>query len=248
VILSGAQPFLKLGDKRGVLLIHGFTGVTAEMLPLGEFLRGLGYTVLAVRLPGHGTTPEDLAAKTRKDWLDAVDDGLAILGDCVEEIAVIGHSMGGLCALSAALDARVTKVVTLAAPIYIHPLRGIDELPPRNACADLYIPKMRRRLPDVEPIVNKNYNKMPLLGVHEILALIEEVKDLLPKIVKPILIVHGRNDHTADTRSVEYICEHIASRRKEIFLPEDMGHLLPILPGREIIFSRIEKFLSDKSV
>lgn len=61
MILSGAEPFLLSGSSKGVLLIHGFTGSPSEMVLLGEYLYKQGYTVLGVRLAGHGTNVEEMA-------------------------------------------------------------------------------------------------------------------------------------------------------------------------------------------
>ena len=87
------------GGKKGVLLIHGFTGLPAELLLMGEFLNKQGFTVLGVRLAGHGTTVEDMSHMTWEDWMDSVRDGYALLSGYCEDISVIGHSMGGLFAL-----------------------------------------------------------------------------------------------------------------------------------------------------
>ena len=58
MITSGAEPFLLPGGSKGVLLIHGFTGSPSEMILLGNYLYRQGYTVLGVRLAGHGKTVE----------------------------------------------------------------------------------------------------------------------------------------------------------------------------------------------
>ena len=56
-VIDGAKTFLLEGSNRkAVLLIHGYTGTPSEMLPLGNYLNQLGYTVLCRRLPGHGTS------------------------------------------------------------------------------------------------------------------------------------------------------------------------------------------------
>ena len=55
MILPGAEPFFMPGGKKGVLLIHGFTGLPAELLLMGQHLNKAGFTVLGVRLAGHGT-------------------------------------------------------------------------------------------------------------------------------------------------------------------------------------------------
>ena len=79
MILAGAEPFFMPGGKRGVLLVHGFTGLPAELLLMGRDLNARGYSVLGVRLAGHATRAEDLACTTGEDWLDSVRDGYALL-------------------------------------------------------------------------------------------------------------------------------------------------------------------------
>ena len=66
--LVGAEPFFLPGGRHGVLLIHGFTGLPAELRLLGAYLNERGFTVLAIRLAGHGTTVEDLSRMEHEDW------------------------------------------------------------------------------------------------------------------------------------------------------------------------------------
>ena len=96
--LQGAEPFLLPGGRHGVLLIHGFTGLPAELRLLGEYLNARGFTVLAIRLAGHGTTVEDLSRMEHEDWMDSVRDGYAILSGACDRISVVGHSMGAVFA------------------------------------------------------------------------------------------------------------------------------------------------------
>ena len=49
------------------------------MRPLGEALAAAGFAVHAVRLAGHGTTPDDLARTGWRDWLASAEAGLAAL-------------------------------------------------------------------------------------------------------------------------------------------------------------------------
>lgn len=59
MIIAGTESFFLPGngEKEAVLLLQGFAGNTAELLPLGNFLNAQGYTVLAPRLPGHVSLP-----------------------------------------------------------------------------------------------------------------------------------------------------------------------------------------------
>ena len=44
----------------GVLLSHGFTGSPKSMRPFAEHLAAEGYGVAVPRLPGHGTTWQEM--------------------------------------------------------------------------------------------------------------------------------------------------------------------------------------------
>ena len=245
MILPGAEPFFLPGGKCGVLLIHGFTGLPAEMLLLGQYLNKRGYTVLGVRLAGHATTVEDMSHMTGEDWMDSVRDGYALLSGICEEISAVGHSMGGLLALRLAAEKPLERLVTLAAPAIIHPGWGAEKLPPREECVGQYVPKARRNLKNVPEAVNRTYRKMPLLCVHELFAVMEAAKKCMEKIELPILIVHSYGDHTADPGSADYIYEHVKSSEKDIFWLEKAGHLLPLEPERELVFARTAAFLDE---
>ena len=62
------------GTARGaVLLVHGLSDSPYSMRALGETFLHLGYHVVVLRLPGHGTIPAGLREATWQDWMAAVD-------------------------------------------------------------------------------------------------------------------------------------------------------------------------------
>ena len=113
MIIAGTESFFLPGDgkKEVVLLLQGFARNTAELLLLGNFLQAQGYTVLAPRLPGHGTTAEDMLRTNAEDWLDAVRDAYAVLKGFAQDIVVVGASMGGSLALLLAAEKQVKGIV-----------------------------------------------------------------------------------------------------------------------------------------
>ena len=245
MIIDGAEEFLLKGGSEGVLLIHGFTGSPAEMLLLGKFLNRAGYTVLGVRLAGHGTSELNLMKTSNEDWFNSVLDGYNILQCLCRKIFVVGHSMGALLTLKLAYFRKVKKIVTLAAPIFIDESLHLQDLPPRNECRNFCFIKPRRMLKNVPPAVNKVYRKMPYVCIHELIHLMEEIKFLLPKITAPILIMHGLKDHTAQPKSADFIEEKISSTAKEKIFVENCGHLMPLNDSRYFVFVEVLKFLND---
>ena len=246
--LPGAEPFFLPGGRHGVLLIHGFTGLPAELRLMGAYLNERGFTVLAIRLAGHGTTVEDLSRMEHEDWMDSVRDGYAILSGACDRVSVIGHSMGAVFALLLSIESELTHVVSLGAPIMIAPEQGLEHLPTREACIDRYVPKARRKLRDVPQGANNTYRRMPLVSIHELLDVVAILCAQIGRVTAPLLIVHGERDHTADPKSADYLYENVGSARCEKFILPDAGHLLPLDIGvRERVFARTAAFLSENA-
>ena len=242
-MIDGGESFFICGGKTGVLLIHGFTGLPAGMSLLGEFLNRAGFTVHCPRLAGHGTSERDLMRTNRDDWFNSVLDGFAILRGACEKIFVVGHSMGGLLAMKLSTERDVAKIVTLAAPIFVDEGRGLKYLPPRELCGDACTLTERKKLDDVPPAVNNVYDKTPLISVHELIDVIDDVKKLLPNVNAPILIVHGEEDHTAQPRSARFIMDNVGSKVKRFATVPNAGHLLPFAEGRDFVFDVVLDFL-----
>ena len=243
-MINGGEPFfLNGGGSSGVLLIHGFTGLPAELFLLGQFLNQKNFTVLCPRLAGHGVDENNLMRTTKDDWFNSVLDGFYILRGACEKIFVVGHSMGGLLTLKLAAEQKISKIVTLAAPIFIDDGLGLKNLPPKEFCGNACIVQPRRKLDNVPQAANEVYKKTPLISVHELIDLIADVKNLLPTITTPILIMHGEDDHTAQPRSARFIMDNIGSEQKFITTVANSGHLLPLDENRDFVFEEILNFL-----
>ena len=243
MIRKGAETFFLKGGAEGVLLIHGFTGSPAELLLLGNFLNAAGFTVLGIRLAGHGTNENDLIKTSQENWFNTVLDGWSILTGVCEKIFVVGHSMGGLLALKLSVAKKIDKLVTIAAPIFVDESLGAENLPPREVCGVQTVLRPRRKLKNVPSAANQIYRKMPLISVHELFDLLEGVKKILPKIQTPLLIIHAKDDHTAKPSSADFISENVSSKILQKKFWEVGGHLLPLTENRDEVFEEVAKFL-----
>src|SRR5829696_1309179 len=87
---------------------------------LGAHLARAGVAVHAPMLPGHGTTLDDLARTTRRDWLAAVERAVDAMRARCRRVAVIGQSLGGLLALHlASRRSDLAAIGSLAAPLWL---------------------------------------------------------------------------------------------------------------------------------
>src|SRR5690625_4425958 len=113
------EPFTFEAGHRAVLLLHGFTGHSADVRMLGRYLQGKGYTSHAPIYRGHGKTPEALLDSTPTDWWEDTLKAYEHLLDLgYEEIAVAGLSLGGVLSLKLANCQKVKGVIPMCTPMF----------------------------------------------------------------------------------------------------------------------------------
>lgn len=90
----------------GVLLIHGLSDSPYSLRALAEQLHGAGWTVVALRLPGHGALPSGLRGVSWQDWAAAVRIGARHVQELVGDkpILLAGYSTGAALAVEYALS------------------------------------------------------------------------------------------------------------------------------------------------
>ncbi len=88
-VLPGAEAFRFDAGPIGALLQHGFSGCPASMRPFGQWLAEHGVSSIGPRLPGHGTTWQDLETTAWQDWERESEAALVDLASrCTTVIAV----------------------------------------------------------------------------------------------------------------------------------------------------------------
>jgi carboxylesterase len=222
-----------------VLLVHGFSATPWEMRAIGQHLVGAGFTVLGVRLPGHGTTPEALAVTSRQQWLQAVVEGFALLSAQGKRVYGLGQSTGALLLICAARQLPLAGLVLLSPFLRLrHPLAPLAGL-----LRHLYPFQHRRIDPALAPYY---YERRPLLAIAQLVRLLRQVRRLLPKTTTPVLLLSGAGDRTADPDSAIEFFHRLAGypRRLCLFGP-DVPHILSTAenPRQQEVFALTVDFL-----
>lgn len=222
---------VKNKGKVGVLLIHGLLASPGELKVYGEKLHAQGYTVLGMRLPGHGTSPWDLHKKHTSDWQKAVARNYRILAAQVDKVIIVGFSTGGVLGLIQAgvqNNDKLAGVVAAAAPLALRD---------RNS---LIVPlvgrlnKLVSKLPffhGVKVFYNNgadhprtNYATVPVQAIYELQQSVKALKKVLGKVQVPTLILQSKHDDIIKADSAEYIYNNIASSDKKIIYQQGTAH------------------------
>src|SRR3954447_11215780 len=103
-LLPGAEPWSADGGPAGALCIHGFTGNPTSMRGVAEAFAAAGFSVELPRLPGHGTSVDDMLTTTWEDWTGEVEAGYQRLAARTDQVVVAGLSMGGALTIWTAIQ------------------------------------------------------------------------------------------------------------------------------------------------
>ena len=229
------------GAETAVLLVHGFTATPWEMRPLAEFLAEYGIASLAVRLPGHGTSPEDLADRCWEEWFSAVLDGYQILSKGFQSIHGMGMSTGCLLLLTLAKDNPIGGLV-LFSPY----LRVLHRLAPYAGWLR-WIRPYHVKAAD-QGLNERYYNRRPVAGIHQINRLIQTVRSQLAHIVCPVLAFNGDGDQTVDINSGRQLVDLLGSPVKiHAQYGPDVPHVLTSEenPCRWSMFVQAARFVQE---
>ncbi len=244
-ILEGAEEFSLGQGPTGALLVHGYTGNPHSMRPLGDYLADRGIGCFGVRLPGHGTTWEDLGTRTSSEWVEAVELAYQKMKTEHDEVFVVGLSFG--VALSLDLAARhgdIPGLVSIAgflmtkdprrlvAPVVSRVLKSVPSV--GNDICD----------PDSREIC---YERVPTAATLRVLRFTKSVRESLSDVTCPILVMHSHNDHTAHPDNAKLIHDRVASTDKQLVWFDRSYHVLTLDYDRQEVYERTYEFIRARS-
>lgn len=219
-VLPEAEPMSHEGSTGvGVLVLHGFTGNPSSMRGIAAAMAALGHHVELPRLPGHGTSVEDMVATGWSDWTREVRSAHGRLADRVDEIVVVGLSMGGALTLWSGFElSNVVGLVAInpattpqAAPILDMIQEMVDdgtEIAPAIG-GDIADPDAEESSYDGAPL-------RPLLSfMREGLA---PMTDRYGELTMPLLLITSRQDHVVEPANSEHLAANYGGDVEHVWL------------------------------
>jgi|SRR5690625_56016 len=237
------EPFTFEAGPRAVLLLHGFTGHSADVRMVGRFLEKKGYTSHAPIYSGHGLPPEKLIETTQADWWKDVQNAYQHLQDLgYKEIAVVGLSLGGVLGLKLANYSKVKGVVPMCTPMYF------DNKTQLTKGFQMFAKQYKQlEQKDEAQIETEVATLMDNSGTmfEGIKTLIQEVREMVDTVYAPAMVVQARNDEMINPESANYIYEHLASDEKTIKWYEESGHAITFDKEKDQLHEDIYMFLES---
>ena len=214
------------GSEPAVLCVHGYCQSSAYWAPTLDRLARTGVHGLAPDLPGFGASGRLPGPYT----MEAYADGLAALLDArgLEQVALVGGSMGGVVAQHFALrhPARLTRLLLVATGGAMgDPAAGLKRAD-QVAAAEPVVKGFFREPPPPERLAE--YCRIALMTSHA--AAVEAARsnarsrtlDRLGEIRVPTLIVQGRHDRARTPEHGAAMRDRVPGARLEVL--EGSGH------------------------
>lgn len=235
-VLPGAEAYNHSGGKTGVLLCHGFTASPQSLRPWAEFLAAHDLTVSLPRLPGHGTTWQEMARTRWEDWYAEVDRSFDELRAATDEIFVMGLSMGGCLALRLA-ELRGSAISGL---VLVNPsVTAETKLFLLAPVLKLVLPSLKGVASDIkkEGSTELGYDRVPVKAAATLPGLWKITTSHLDQVSQPVLVYRSATDHVVGPANVEILRRALPADRLEIRECPDSYHVATLDNDAETIFA-----------
>jgi carboxylesterase len=243
-----AEPFFAPGEpdesgrRIGVLLSHGFTGSPASMVPWAKHLVAHGFGASVPRLPGHGTSWQEMNRTGWQDWYDELRRAFEKLKAEHDHVVVGGLSMGGGLVLKLAADKGrdVAGVMLVNAAVA------------SNNKQLLAVPVLKRVIPSMPGIGNDikkpgqdehGYDRVPLKALGSMMAGWKAVRADLAKVTQPIVHFRSAEDHVVDPSSSQIIASKVSSLEVRERVLENSYHVATLDNDAPVIFEESVEFI-----
>lgn len=242
-VMPGAEAYAHEGGPTGVLLCHGFTGSPQSLRPWAEYLAEAGLGVSLPRLPGHGTTWQEMARTRWEDWFAEVDRSFDELQARSDEIFVMGLSMGACLALRLA-ELRGSAVRGL---VLVNPSLTAD-----NKVMFAIIPAVKYLVPSVKGIasdikdpesVEAGYDRTPVKAAATLPGLWKITRQHLDALTQPVLAFRSTTDHVVGPASLQLLRQALPASQLVVRELANSYHVATLDHDAEAIFAGSLEFV-----
>lgn len=239
-IIAGAEPFSAARGAFGALVLHGFTGNPNSMRGVAEALAGAGFTVELPRLPGHGTSVDDMLDTGWKDWLGMAEQTYLDLASRCETVVVVGLSMGG--ALTLTLAAEHPEIVGIVC------INAVVSVP--DGMKEFVLQVLDDGMETMDGIgsdiadPDQVESAYPLTPLRPLLTMFEAAiafEGRLADVRCPVLLMTSPQDHVVPPENSDMIAEGVGGPVERVTL-ERSYHVATLDYDRDLILERTVEF------
>ncbi len=242
-VMPGAEPWSAEGGSKGALVLHGFTGNPNSMRGVAEALAEAGFAVELPRLPGHGTTVDDMITTGYQDWLREAEAAYQRLAARCERVVVVGLSMGGALTVCLASDHPEIAGIVCINAVVSAPVGMLDMV---NGMLSEGMDRMDGIGSDIaDPDSQESaYAETPLAPLVTLFEAAEEFQGRMGRIACPVLIITSVQDHVVDPSNSDVLADAVTGPVERLRL-ERSYHVATLDYDKDLVRSATVDF-ADK--
>jgi len=228
------------------VLSHGFTGSPQGLRPWAEHLAAAGCAVRLPRLPGHGTSWQEMNATRWTDWYAEIEREYDELANRCEHVFAGGLSMGGTLVTRLAEK----KGDAIGGLVLVNPAYATQR---RLAGLAKYVaPVIKSQAAIGNDIkmagpVELAYDRTPIAAFASLQELWKVTLAELPKVTAPILMFRSRVDHVVEPLSGLLLQAGATSTTVREVILEDSYHVATLDNDAQRIFDLSIEFIQEQA-
>ena len=233
------------GSAVSIVVIHGFSGSPASFVPQVEAFLDKGWRVEVPLLPGHGTTPEDLATTRYADWWRVAEASVkSVLAEGLPTY-VMGLSMGGTLTLQAAGTFPSLSGVLVVNPAIERPADSFMDL------GRMMVEQGEEYLPGVgsdiaKPgVIEPSYDRTPIAAALSLFDAVEGVSALIKSTSVPAILFSSKNDHVVPPSASDFLVDNYGGSIERIWIDRSF-HVATIDFDAELITQRAISWIEEQ--
>lgn len=239
------------------IFIHGYLTNTRDFTVLPGRLLSQYDQLILLNLPGHqeGTiknfTRENVFKYINAELNKVQYDKQGNLN----EIDVIGFSLGGAITWYIAHHYQLHKIVLLSPALYYlnfgiiidrnRYISKVKKLPKEEQ--EIALKKLKQRDKETRQFAKENtLYRFRIKNAIEFIKIINKIKSEKTDINVPMLVVRGKLDELIQKKIINVCLKHNLNNNLQVYEPEDIGHMMLRTDRAEDIITKIKDFLEDK--
>lgn len=200
----------------GILLVHGLLDSPYCLQDVFEYFKTQQYCVKSILLPGHGTVVGDLLTAKLEAWQAATRFAIESFRNQVDQLVVIGYSMGTMLALEQAYFNKAVAGLVLFAPVF--------RINSHFGWLAQWHSLLSHRWPSFQwlKLAKENdigrYQSLPFNAAHQVYRLTQHIDRLQSQhTAPPIMLVTSEADVVVDNKiAYEFFCNHNNPKNRAI--------------------------------
>ena len=241
-------------NRNGILLVHGYLSVPAEMEEMARYFNNLGFKTYSARLKGHGTAPINLEDVVWQDWYSSLNCGYAALKLICDKVFIIGFSTGALLALMASFE----KYKPVDGIICINPALKLRDIRAKfaqgvNIWNDL-LEKFKIEKGQLRYVENHsenpdiNYPQNYIKGVEQLEILMSVCESNLKNVTCPTLFIQSSDDQVVDAQNAKVALQKIGSNIKKFVEVKSQRHVIIRGLDSNEVFVIVKDFFKENNL